>query len=304
MAPQKQRTPFWVTFIVVSVATASFALMQSMTVPVLPRIETEMHTDQTTVTWVLTAYLLSASVFTPIVGRVGDAVGKERMLVFSLSMLCVGSVIAALSTSIGVLIAARVVQGIGGGVLPLSFGIIRDEFPHHKVASAVSFVSSLMAVGFGAGIVLGGPIVESLGYHWLFWLPAIVTALAGLATLLFVPESPVRTPGRVPVLPAVLLVGLARRAADRDHPGSPLGLGVAAGVGARRHRTGARGGLGDRGDPGAGPAGRHADDAPTRGVDDEPGRAAGRCRHVRGVRVHPAVQPDPDGDRLRASARP
>ena len=93
MAPQKQRTPFWVTFIVVSVGVASFALMQSMTVPVLPRIETEMHTDQTTVTWVLTAYLLSASVFTPIVGRVGDAVGKERMLVFSLSMLCVGSVI-------------------------------------------------------------------------------------------------------------------------------------------------------------------------------------------------------------------
>ena len=207
MAPQKQRTPYWVTFIVVSVATASFALMQSMTVPVLPRIEMEMQTDQTTVTWVLTAYLLSASVFTPIVGRIGDAVGKERMLVFSLSMLCVGSVIAALSTSIGALIAARVVQGIGGGVLPLSFGIIRDEFPHHKVASAVSFVSSLMAVGFGAGIVLGGPIVESLGYHWLFWLPAIVTGLAGLATLLFVPESPVRTPGRVPVLPAVLMSG-------------------------------------------------------------------------------------------------
>ncbi|MCX5043831.1 MFS transporter [Aldersonia sp. NBC_00410] len=207
MAPQRLRTPYWVTFIVLAVATASFALMQSMTVPVIPSIEAQMHTDQTTVTWVLTAYLLSASVFTPIIGRIGDAVGKERMLVFSLAMLCAGSVFAALSTSIGLLIAARVVQGVGGGVMPLSFGIIRDEFPHHKVAGAVSVVSSLTAVGFGAGIVAGGPIVHGLGYAWLFWLPAIVTALAGLAALVFVPESPVRTPGRIPVLPALLLSG-------------------------------------------------------------------------------------------------
>ena len=202
-----RRTPYWLTFAVLAVAAGSFALMQSMTVPVLPRIETEMHTDQSTVTWVLTAYLLSASVFTPIVGRIGDAVGKERMLTASLGALCIGSELAALSPSIGVLIAARVVQGVGGGVMPLAFGIIRDEFPHHKVASAISIVSSLTAVGFGAGIVLGGPIVDSLGYHWLFWLPAIVTALAALAAAVFVPESPVRTPGRIPLLPAVLLSG-------------------------------------------------------------------------------------------------
>ena len=53
-----------------------------------------------------------------------------------------------------------IIQGIGGGVLPLAFGIIRDEFPHHKVGGAVSVVSSLLAVGFGAGIVLAGPIVS------------------------------------------------------------------------------------------------------------------------------------------------
>ena len=207
MPSSTRRTHYWLTFAVLAAAVASFSLMQSLTIPVLSQIETNLHTDQSTVTWVLTAYLLSASIFTPIIGRLGDAFGKERMLVFSLVALAVGSLFAALATSIGVMIFARVVQGVGGGVLPLAFGIIRDEFPHHKVAGAVSVVSSLLAVGFGAGIVLAGPIVSGLGYHWLFWLPLIVTSIATLAAVLVVPESPVRSLGRIPVFPAVLLSG-------------------------------------------------------------------------------------------------
>ena len=112
-----------------AVAVSSFALLQSLIVPVLARIQIEFHTDQTTVTWVLTAYLLSASICTPLLGRIGDVVGKKRMLVVdAVRALAVGSLAAALAPSIGWLIAARVVQGAGGGVLPLSFGIIRDEF--------------------------------------------------------------------------------------------------------------------------------------------------------------------------------
>lgn len=200
-----RRTHYWITFAVLTVSVGSFALMQSMTVPVLSQIETELGTDQTTVTWVLTAYLLSASVFTPIVGRLGDAFGKQRMMVFSLAALAIGSLIAALAPNIGVMIVARVVQGVGGGTVPLAFGIIRDEFPRQKVAGAVSVVSSLMAVGFGLGIVMAGPIVEGLGYHWLFWLPFIVTGVAAVVAYFVVPESPVRTPGRIPITPAILL---------------------------------------------------------------------------------------------------
>ncbi|KRC65466.1 MFS transporter [Aeromicrobium sp. Root236] len=205
MPSSTRRTHYWLTFAVLAVAVSSYSLMQSLTIPVLSEIEHELNTDQNTVTWVLTAYLLSASVFTPIMGRLGDAFGKERLLVLSLVALAAGSLLAALAGSIGVLIVARIIQGVGGGVLPLAFGIIRDEFPHHKVGGAVSVVSSLLAVGFGAGIVLAGPIVSGLGYHWLFWLPFIVTSIAAVASILFVPESPVRTPGRISVLPAVLL---------------------------------------------------------------------------------------------------
>ncbi|MBC7632200.1 MFS transporter [Aeromicrobium sp.] len=232
MPSSNRRTHYWLTFAVLALAVSSFSLMQSLTIPVLTEIETTLHTDQNTVTWVLTAYLLSASVFTPIVGRLGDSLGKQRMLVLSLVALAAGSLLAALATSIGVLIVARIIQGIGGGVLPLAFGIIRDEFPHHKVGGAVSVVSSLLAVGFGAGIVLAGPIVSGLGYHWLFWLPFIVTLVAAIAAITVVPESPVRTPGRISVLPALLLSGwlvallLALSEAPKWGWGSPRTIGL------------------------------------------------------------------------------
>ncbi|MET0523488.1 MAG: MFS transporter [Nocardioides sp.] len=192
------------TFAVLAVSVSSFALLQSLIVPVLATIEQELDTDQATVTWVLTAYLLSASIATPLLGRVGDVVGKTRMLVITLSALAVGSLMAAVAPSIGWLIAARVVQGAGGGVLPLAFGIVRDEFGE-RMTGALSVLASLTAVGFGFGIVVAGPIVDVFGYTGLFWLPMIATTLAAVATLLLIPPSPIRTPSRLPLLPAVLL---------------------------------------------------------------------------------------------------
>jgi MFS family permease len=223
----------WITFAVLAIAASSFALLQSLIVPVLATIQGEFDTSQSTVTWVLTAYLLSASICTPIVGRLGDVFGKTRMLVAALGVLAVGSLFAALAPSIGWLIAARVLQGAGGGVLPLSFGIIRDEF-EEGMATALSVMASLTAVGFGVGIVVAGPIVSAMGYHGLFWLPMCVTVVAALAALVFVPESPVLTPARLPVIPAVFLAGwlvallLGLSMGSRQGWGSPLVLGLFA----------------------------------------------------------------------------
>lgn len=195
-----------VTFGVLAVATSSFSMLQSLIVPVLAQVQLEFGTSQTTVTWVLTAYLLSASICTPLFGRIGDVVGKSRMLAISLVVLSVGSLAAALAPSIGWLIAARAVQGMGGGVLPLSFGIVRDEF-RDRMTLGLGIVASLAAVGFGVGIVIAGPIVDTLGYSWLFWLPMGVTLAAAIATALFVPESPTRSAVRLPIVPAILLAG-------------------------------------------------------------------------------------------------
>ncbi len=194
-----------VTFAVLAAGVAAFALLQSLVIPVLTTVQHELHTSQAAATWVLTAYLLSASIMTPILGRIGDMAGKKRVFVATLVALAVGSLLAALAPSIGVLIVARVIQGFAGGMLPVAFGIIRDEFPAEKVAGAVGVIAALTAVGAGLGIVLAGPIVEALDYHWLFWLPLFLTVAAAIAAILFVPESPVRTPGRISWLPALLL---------------------------------------------------------------------------------------------------
>jgi EmrB/QacA subfamily drug resistance transporter len=200
-------TDYRVTFVVLCVGVSAFSLLQSLVNPVLPTIQAALDTDQRTVTWVLTAYLLSASVFTPIIGRIGDKVGKERMLVFALFALAVGALLAALAGSIEMLIFARVIQGIGGGVLPLTFGIIRDVFPKERVAGAIGTAAALLAVGGGIGLVIAGPLVQALSYHWLFWVPMIMTISAGLASAAFVPRSVNRTPGRINVPAALLLSG-------------------------------------------------------------------------------------------------
>ncbi len=195
------------TFAVLGTGAMAYVLLQSLVVPALPTLQTALHTSESTVSWLLTAYLLSASVATPVLGRLGDMFGKERMLVIVLAALTAGSLIAALTSSIAVMIAARTLQGLGGAVFPLAFGIIRDEFPRERVAAAIGGISTLLGVGSGLGIVLAGPIVDHLGYHWLFWIPLVMTALATVATFLFVPESPVKTPGAVNLSAAVLLSG-------------------------------------------------------------------------------------------------
>jgi EmrB/QacA subfamily drug resistance transporter len=205
MTAGSRRAHHQLTFAVLAAGVAAFALLQSLVIPVLTTVQHELHTTQSAATWVLTAYLLSASIMTPILGRLGDMTGKKRVFVATLVALAIGSLLAAIAPSIGVLIVARVIQGVAGGMLPVAFGIIRDEFPAEKVTGAVGIIAALTAVGAGLGIVLAGPIVDALGYPWLFWLPMILTVVAAVSAVLFVPESPVRTPGRISWLPAILL---------------------------------------------------------------------------------------------------
>jgi EmrB/QacA subfamily drug resistance transporter len=190
---------------VTALAGMSYSILSSAVIPALPSIQHSLHTTETGVTWLLTGYLLSASVATSILGRLGDMYGKEKLLLITLVILATGTVVSALSTSLAPMIAGRIIQGAGGGIFPLAFGIVRDEFPRERVAGSIGLLSSVLGVGGGIGIVLGGLIVEHLNYHWLFWIPLMVTLVAAVCTQLFVPESPVRVPGRVNWLAAALM---------------------------------------------------------------------------------------------------
>ena len=104
---------------VLAAATASFSMLQSLVTPVLPTIQHDLGTTASAVTWILTAWLLSAAVATPLLGRVGDIAGKERTLVLSLAAIALGSLIAALAPSLTLVLVGRVVQGLGGAAFPL-----------------------------------------------------------------------------------------------------------------------------------------------------------------------------------------
>jgi EmrB/QacA subfamily drug resistance transporter len=189
------------------IAVLSFSLLQTMPVPALPNLQQEFATSTTTVSWVLSAFLLTASVSTGLLGRLGDMFGKRRVLIASLAVSAVGTLLAALAGSIGVLIAARAIQGVGAATFPLAFGIVRDEFPRERVPVAIGWISSTFGIGFGVGLVIPGLIVDALSWQWIFWLMLLVI-LAGIAAVAaFVRESPVRSPSRIDWAGAVLLTG-------------------------------------------------------------------------------------------------
>ncbi|HTX07536.1 MAG TPA: MFS transporter [Solirubrobacteraceae bacterium] len=195
---------------VLALSGLAYAALSSAVIPALPTIQHDLHTTETGVAWLLTGFLLSASVGTAIIGRLGDMYGKERLLLGTLVVLAAGTALAAVSNSLAVLIVARVIQGTGGGIFPLAFSIIRDEFPADRVPGSIGLVSAILGVGGGAGLVLGGLIVEHLSWHWLFWLPLIVMLPAAVCTWRYIPESPIRSPGRVNWMAAVLMsVGIS-----------------------------------------------------------------------------------------------
>jgi len=183
----------------------AYAMLSSAVIPALTDLQHSLHTTETGVTWLLTGYLLSASVGTSILGRLGDMYGKERLLLVTLVILAVGILVAAVSSSLLPMIIGRVIQGAAGGIFPLAFGIVRDEFPRERVAGSIGLLSSILGVGGGVGIVLGGLIIEHLNYHWLYWIPLVITIVAAVCTWRFIPESPVRVPGRVNWLAASLM---------------------------------------------------------------------------------------------------
>jgi MFS family permease len=183
-----------VTLGLLLVAGISIALMQTLVVPALPFFQREFATTPEWTTWLVTSFLVSSSVLTPILGKLGDAHGKKRMMVISLVIFGLASLGAAAAPNIGTLIAFRALQGAGAAIFPLSFGIIRDEFPAQKVGVAIGTISSVFGIGGGIGLVFSGLIVEHLGWHWLFLTGAIPVAIAAVLIAKLVPESPIKTP--------------------------------------------------------------------------------------------------------------
>ncbi len=182
---------------VLAVAGTTFALLQAIVVPALPNIQHALGTTPSGAAWILTVNLLSTAVLTPVLGRAGDILGKHRILIAVMTCLAGGTLICAVATSLPIMLVGRAIQGAGGAVYPLAFGIVRDEFPRERVAGAIGLISSLLGIGAGLGLLVPGFILRALSYHWLFWLPLAVIAAITPLIARCVPPSPVHNPARI-----------------------------------------------------------------------------------------------------------
>ncbi|MDX6700592.1 MAG: hypothetical protein QOF26_818 [Baekduia sp.] len=199
-----------VTLAILAVGALAFALAQTTVIPALSSMQHSFGVGTSDITWMVTAYFLAASVATPVLGRLGDMFGKERFLAIALGAFAAGSVVCALSNSLGPMIAGRALQGVGGGVFPLSFGIVRDEFPRERVPTGIALLGATAGIGGAIGLPLGGLLVDQASYHWIFWISAAMGVATTITTLRYVPESPLRTPGKVDLAgAAILAVGLS-----------------------------------------------------------------------------------------------
>ncbi|TYC11237.1 MFS transporter [Actinomadura syzygii] len=154
----------------------AYSLSMAVVTPALPQIQGGLHTTPAGAAWSLTAMTLSAAVATPVVGRLGDLHGPRRVLLAVLLVSLAGMVVAALATTVPAMLAGRALSGVGGGVFPLAYTIIRDVVPPARTASAIGLMSSMLGLGGAVSWCLAGPIIDLLGWRWLLWAP-----VAGLA---------------------------------------------------------------------------------------------------------------------------
>ena len=180
-----------------TLAALAYAVMQMMVVPALPAIQRDLGASPDAVAWLVTAYLLSTAVSTPLLGRLGDRLGKGRVLVLALVVFMAGSLLGALSGSLGPLVVARVLQGCGGAVFPLAYGLARDVLPPERVAVAIGTISGSFGIGGSAGLVLSGPLVDHVSWHALFWVGIAMPLVAIPALVAWVPLGGPRPPARL-----------------------------------------------------------------------------------------------------------
>ncbi|MFJ5259433.1 MFS transporter [Streptomyces sp. NPDC088387] len=197
------RSPGGAVVPVLAFAGIVVAVMQTLLVPVIKDLPQLLGTEPSNATWVLTSTLLSGAVATPIMGRLGDLYGKRRMLILSLSVMVVGALVSAFTSTLLPMIVGRTLQGFAMGAIPLGIGLMRDMLPRERLGSAMALMSSSIGVGGGLALPAAALVAQNTNWHALFYGAAGLGVLSIALTLIAVPESPMRAKGSFDVLGAI-----------------------------------------------------------------------------------------------------
>jgi EmrB/QacA subfamily drug resistance transporter len=161
---------FW-TFAISSIALFMAALDNLVVTTALPVIRASFQANLSELEWIVNAYTLTFAVLLLTGAALGDRFGRKRLFIIGLAIFTGGSAVAALSTSVTVLIVARAIQGLGGAILtPLSLTILSAAVPRERRAVALGAWGGIAGLAIAIGPLVGGAIAEGLAWQWIFWV--------------------------------------------------------------------------------------------------------------------------------------
>jgi EmrB/QacA subfamily drug resistance transporter len=196
-----------VVFIGLQLAMLLSTMDGTIVVTALPTIGRELG-GETSLVWVVTAYLLAQIATMPLYGRIGDIYGRKRVVLLAIGLFTVGSMLCGVAGSMPQLIVARAIQGAGGGGIgALSMAIIGDLVPPRQLGRWLGYQGAIFAIGGVAGPLTGGLFVEYISWRWAFYvnLPLAAASMGIITFALRVPYK--RIPHALDLLGSALLMG-------------------------------------------------------------------------------------------------
>ena len=158
----------WKVVAILSLIATMVTYAETMLIPAIPDLIRDFHVSYNASSWLITMYLLAGAVMTPIAGKLSDIYGRKKILLMIMIIYAIGVTIAASSNTFYTLLIARSLQGVGMGMFPIAYTMIRSQFPRSKISIGQGIITSMYASGSVIGLVAGGGIIQYYGWHATF----------------------------------------------------------------------------------------------------------------------------------------